>query len=298
MKIYLTGGTGFIGSYVAKELSAAGHTVVILARNPGKVPALATLTGVRIAHAPMQDRAALDAALEQPDALIHVALCWGDTGPEMIRNETLASVELIELAIRKGTKRVLFTSSTAASGYSLRVTDEDSRLKPEDFYGASKGAVELFVHAYARKHPDVHFNIIRPGYTFGNPVVDGGSIESDKRFKEICANAKAGRPIALVKNDGTQFIWAGDLARLYRAVLEGDVTGETFYGLSTKFVRWDEIAGWAKELTGSKSEIQLSDLGYSDDPSTFAVDKIARFFSLAFDPREKLKEHLRYLLSV
>jgi UDP-glucose 4-epimerase len=298
VKIVLTGGTGFIGSYVAKELSDAGHSVVILARSPDKVPALARLANVRIEAAPMEDLASIERHIDNPDALVHVALCWGDTGPDMIRNETLASVSLIELAIRKGAKQVLFTSSTAASGYSLNRTDEDSRLRPEDFYGASKAAVEMFVHAYARKHPEIRFNVIRPGYAFGNPVVDGASIESDRRLREICANAKARRPIALARNDGTQFIWAGDLARLYRAVIESDVSDEVFYGLSAKFVRWDEIATWAKEITGSQSAIQLTDRGYADDPSLFVVDKIARLFGLSFAPRERLKEHVRYLLSL
>jgi UDP-glucose 4-epimerase len=40
MKILLTGGTGFIGSYVAMELVQYGHQVTILARNQHKVPAL------------------------------------------------------------------------------------------------------------------------------------------------------------------------------------------------------------------------------------------------------------------
>ena len=40
MKIFLTGGTGFIGSYVAMELVKHGHQVTILARNPDNVPEL------------------------------------------------------------------------------------------------------------------------------------------------------------------------------------------------------------------------------------------------------------------
>jgi UDP-glucose 4-epimerase len=48
MKIFLTGGTGFIGSYVVKELSDHGHSVEVLARNPNKVPSLADLPGVKI----------------------------------------------------------------------------------------------------------------------------------------------------------------------------------------------------------------------------------------------------------
>jgi len=38
MNVFLTGGTGFIGSYVAMELVKQGHHVTILARNRNKVP--------------------------------------------------------------------------------------------------------------------------------------------------------------------------------------------------------------------------------------------------------------------
>ena len=297
MNVYVTGGTGFIGSYVVKELAAAGHAVTILAKNPTKVPALAALPGVRILHADMQDSAALDAAIHDCDALVHIALCWGDTGPEMIARETLASVRLLELAVNKGAKKIIYTSSTAATGYSLRATDEGSPLRPEDFYGASKGAVELFISAYARKHATPSFNIIRPGYTFGNPVVAGGSMESDGRFREICAKAKQNAPIELIKNDGTQFIWAGDLARVYKSVLDSEVKNEIFFGLSRNFVRWEEIARWVIAATGSKSEIVLQDCGRPDDPSLFVADKIDKYFALRFDSRDRLREHVGYLLA-
>jgi UDP-glucose 4-epimerase len=297
MNVCLTGGTGFIGSYVAKQLSDAGHSITILARNPDKVHALAELPGVRIVRADMQEPAALARELRAPDAVVHIALCWGETGPRMILSETLASVRLLELAIEKGAKQILYTSSTACTGYSLRVTDETSPMKPEDFYGASKGAVELFISAYARNHPEVRFNIIRPGYTFGNPVVEGASIESDRRFKDICARATTHRTIELTKNDGTQFIWAGDLALLYRKVIESDAAGEVFFGLSKNFVTWEQIARWAIEYSNSGSRVVLHDRGYSDDPSIFDVAKIEKFFGLSFDPREHLQEHIRYLLA-
>ncbi|MGO8837406.1 MAG: NAD-dependent epimerase/dehydratase family protein, partial [Limisphaerales bacterium] len=40
MNVFLTGGTGFIGSYVAMELVKQGHHATILARNRNKVPEL------------------------------------------------------------------------------------------------------------------------------------------------------------------------------------------------------------------------------------------------------------------
>ncbi|MFW6211170.1 MAG: NAD-dependent epimerase/dehydratase family protein, partial [bacterium] len=148
MRIYITGGTGFIGSYVTARLAELRkHELIILARNPEKTPALKTLHNTKIVKAPFDDYTALKKHIIKPDALIHIALCWGDTGPDMLANETLSSVKLIDLAVKRGAKKIVFTSSTAASGYSHKRPSEETMLKPSDFYGAGKGATELFISA-------------------------------------------------------------------------------------------------------------------------------------------------------
>ena len=84
MRIYVTGGTGFIGSYVVNELAKGKHNITVLARNPNKVPALSKLPNVSVKKAGMYDHDDLKKAMVKPDALVHVALCWGDTGPDAL----------------------------------------------------------------------------------------------------------------------------------------------------------------------------------------------------------------------
>jgi UDP-glucose 4-epimerase len=302
MRIYVTGGTGFIGSYVVKQLSNEGHEVVVLARKPEKVPALSMLPGVKIVCAPMEDLKAVEKAIVKPDAVVHIALCWGDTGPEMIKNETLSSVSLIEIAVKKGAKKFIFTSSTAAQGSLPRTIDETEKPKPNDFYGATKGSVELFISAYSNYFKKIKFNTIRPGYTFGDPVVHGGSMENDKRFFNICANARAGSQIDLVKNDGTQFIWAGDLAKVYSALLKSSVTNNVYYGLAKNFTTWEQAAIWAVEYAGKNgispksSKIRLKNLGWSDSPFMFNVNRIKKDFGLSFDSTRQIRAHVHFLM--
>jgi Nucleoside-diphosphate-sugar epimerases len=298
MNIYITGGTGFIGSYIVKEFADGKNNVVVLARNPAKVPALCSLPGVTVKKADMLDYSELENSLTDIDALIHVALCWGDTGPEMIQNETLSSVKIIDTAIRKGAQKIIYTSSTAAQGGIKRDTDEAAKMQPNDFYGATKGSVELFLSAYSNYYPAIQINTVRPGYTFGNPVIPGAFVEGDQRFKTICANAKNDQPIEVTKCDGTQFIHAADLAKVYRNVIESDLKNEVFYGLSSKFTTWEQIARWAVEFTGSKSEIKVIDKGWSPDPPFYMVEKIKNYFGLVFNSTERLKEHMQYLISV
>jgi UDP-glucose 4-epimerase len=141
-------------------------------------------------------------------------------------------------------------------------------------------------------------NIIRPGYTFGNPALPGGSTQGDPRFREIVHKAVRNLPIPVTKNDGTQFIFAGDLAKLFGAVLESKVNRKTYYGLGKHFVSWHEVAVEAVRRCGSRSEVTLEDKGWSDDGLVWDVSDMKEDFGLEFDARQKIGEHLDYYLSL
>ena len=116
MDVFLTGGTGFIGSYVVVELLRAGHTVTILARNPDKVPALHDLSGVRIVRGTLTDNDVIVSAMRGKDACVHVALGWGDEPVSMLSADTAPSVFIFQTAAECGVRKLIYTSSTAAIG--------------------------------------------------------------------------------------------------------------------------------------------------------------------------------------
>ncbi|MBP7791718.1 MAG: NAD(P)-dependent oxidoreductase [Candidatus Goldbacteria bacterium] len=298
MEVYVTGGTGFIGSYVINELAQNGYKTTILARNPDKVPLLKKVPYVRIKKFNLNNLSSFFKSVKKIDAFIHVALGWGDTGPEMIKKETLPAVTLIDSVIKKGAKKIIFTSSTAAIGPIASTVNENTRCRPSDFYGATKGSVELFMSAYSNYHKNLRLNVVRPGYTFGNPVVAGASIEPDDRFRDICRKARHGKKITLIKNDGTQFIWAGDLAKIYLHILNGNCKNEIFFGLSRNFITWEQIAKWAFEMANKKPDINLINKGWSDNPPLYDVSKIKNYFGLSFNAESRIKEHIKYLLEI
>jgi UDP-glucose 4-epimerase len=297
MNIFLTGGTGFIGSYVVRELSDKGHTVTILARNPDKVPGLHDIRGVTIVPGLLTDFDTIEEHMAGKDACIHIALGWGELATSMLKNDTFPSVFLFETAGRLGVRQCIYTSSTAAVGNRPVHVPGKRESEPADYYGATKAASEQYLYAVSHTSP-MRCNIIRPGYTFGNPVIPGASIEPDNRFRNIVHNVKAGKPVTLTKYDGTQFIWAGDLAKVYAAILASEVNRKCYFCLGSEFHTWEEIAGKAISITGSSSTIVLEDKGYATDPVLFDVEPIKTDFGFSFSSRDRLVEHLEYLIDV
>jgi UDP-glucose 4-epimerase len=295
MNIFMTGGMGFIGSYIVKMLIDNGHEVTLLARNPAKVPLFQTMPGITIVKGSLTDFDIIEKSLPGHDACIHNALGWGDTPLDMLKNDTLCSVFIFEKAAASGIKHLIYTSSTAALGDFRPNMDEEMKSKPNNYYCATKAASEEYLLAISYNSP-MRCNIVRPGYTFGNPVVAGSPMEGDTRFKDIVSSALAGKDIKLIKNDGTQFIWAGDLALVYKAVLESEVNHNIYFGLARDFITWERIAQKAIESTGSKSRIVFDkEIVYDDNPYLFTLHKIKQEFGFDFENWGKLAEHVQYL---
>src|ERR1700738_4397401 len=75
MKIFLTGGTGFIGSEVARRLRARGDEVVALVRNPARAADLEEI-GAELVAGELSDVGAIRAGMAGCDAVIHGAAIY------------------------------------------------------------------------------------------------------------------------------------------------------------------------------------------------------------------------------
>lgn len=293
MKVFITGASGFIGSYVVHRLLNAGYELVAMVRNPGKLPWLRTQPRVTLIHAGLDDHEALRKGVEGCRACVHVALGWGDTPVTMLNADTLSTVTLMEACLRAGVEKIIYTSSTAVVGVFPPAIDESIKPSPVDLYGATKAASEAYmlgVEATGR----LKCTIIRPGYTFGNPVVDGATTQPDNRFREIVRRARAGEDIELVAGDGTQFIWAGDLAAVYERALVSERSREVYFALGRTFVSWERIARETVALAGTDSRIVVR--GQAGEPAIFDVSKLERHFGLVPEPYPHIAEHLKYYL--
>jgi UDP-glucose 4-epimerase len=99
MKVLVTGGTGFIGSYVVKELLLYGHEITLFARNANKVSGFVEHEHIRFVTGQMDDANAIAKALAEQDACVHIALSWLDgTAEETLVHETMPSVRLFQMS--------------------------------------------------------------------------------------------------------------------------------------------------------------------------------------------------------
>src|SRR5436305_3362844 len=118
VKIFLTGGSGFLGSFVAEQLAAEGHVVRALVRPRSDKRALEKLPGIEFAAGAIEDRASLGPAIDGVDAVIHVAGIVKARKPaDFFAVNTQGTKNLLEAALaRGGVKRFVYVSSLAAIG--------------------------------------------------------------------------------------------------------------------------------------------------------------------------------------
>lgn len=148
IKIFVTGGAGYIGSHVVKALGERGYSVLTY-DNLSYGHRDSVLYG-ELVVADLADKEALRMTFEKfkPDAVIHFAASI--VVPESVReplkyykNNFCNTVNLIEACIEHGVKNFIFSSSAAVYGIPKNCpVSEDEPLNPINPYGRTKAMVE------------------------------------------------------------------------------------------------------------------------------------------------------------
>jgi UDP-glucose 4-epimerase len=309
MKVFITGGTGAIGQYVTLAVAEKGHEAVVLSRTPDKYSPMLKMGkpgSIRIVEGKITDYPLMAEYVKGCDAVISIALGWGNEPVSMLENDTAATVNLLEIAEKAGVERFIFTSSTAAMGHNRPDMDETFCSMPLNLYSSTKAAIEAYVLGFSQYFPEaggeprkvmMKRNVIRPGYTYANPCFPGGTTQADTRFRDIAEAVVNNKPVNVTKNDGTQFISAGQIAGLYAALLESDLNEEVFLALAVDHVMWERVAQIAlEEYPGSTSVIEAADKGWGDSPMKYNVGKMKRVFGLEFSGEAEIREHIKWCL--
>lgn len=173
MRLFLTGGTGFIGAHVLSAALAAGHEVRALRRSPSSVPA------IPLSHQPIWCEGDIQSLksewLDGVDAVLHLAssgvspkqASWN----ELVEVNVIGSLRLLELAAEVGVRRCVVAGTSHEYGNTARRYDAippEASLEPVNAYGASKAAAFQLLRAFAlERHLELFYGRIFSAYGDG-----------------------------------------------------------------------------------------------------------------------------------
>ena len=132
MRVFVTGGTGFIGGTVVRQLRDRGDEVVCLVRSPEKGEPLAAI-GCELVAGDLSDGAAIRAGLEGCDAAIHAAAMYevgipASQHPAMYEANVTGTERVLEAALEAKTPRIVHVSTCGIFGDTHgEVVDETTR---------------------------------------------------------------------------------------------------------------------------------------------------------------------------
>ncbi len=226
--ILITGGAGFIGTHICRQLTEAGYSVRVLdLQDPKKVVA-----GVQYIRGDVRKARDLDHAIQGVSTVYHFAaivsvpLCQINPA-ESYQTNFMGTIEVLEAIRREKVRsatdiRIIFAGSSAVYG---RLGKKNIPIKEEDqkksemisHYAAQKFASELAIRQYVESHqiPAVvfrFFNVFGPGQDPSSPYSGVISVFADRIQRH-----RRGEKVELGLNGGgiqtRDFISVHDVAR-------------------------------------------------------------------------------------
>jgi len=221
-RILVTGGTGFLGSHVCRELEQAGAEVAALGRADGDLGERATI-----------DRLLAD---RQPDAVIHLAAVVGGIGANRAEpgrffyENARMGIELLDACRVAGVAKVIVAGTVCAYPKFTPLPFSEESLwdgYPEETnapYGLAKRMLIVQAQAYREQYGSnfvslIPVNLYGPGDNFD---LESGHVIPAMIRKFVEARATGANEVVLW-GDGTptrEFLHVDDAARAFRLALE------------------------------------------------------------------------------
>jgi nucleoside-diphosphate-sugar epimerase len=172
MRVCITGGTGFLGGFLVRDLLAKGATVRVLARPSSRADALAK-TGVELIHGDLADADSISRAIAGADIVYHLAAKVGSAAmSEYFATNVAGTERVLNACAQQRVGQVVYASSLAVYGpvkEGQRIDEDtpfDDHPELRDPYAQSKIAADRLVSSFAQRIglPTV---ILREGIIFG-----------------------------------------------------------------------------------------------------------------------------------
>jgi UDP-glucose 4-epimerase len=245
-KVLITGGAGFIGSYVCRQLLSMGHDVVVydafihyisplksILKDYTELRFQGIIDKIDFRRGDTRDKAHLRRVIleTQPDQILHLAaLPIADLSN---RHSEEALTSILEGAVNvlevlrdvDFVKRFIYISSSMIYGdFEVVPAPEDHPKRPKDIYGGTKYAGEVMTETYGRRY-GIPYSIIRPSAVYG-------PYDVNRRVSQIfIENALLKKPITLYGggHQSLDFTYVEDAADgIIKVMFHENGTGQAF----------------------------------------------------------------------
>ncbi len=304
MRVFVTGGAGFIGSNLVDRLLARGDDVTVFDNlSTGRLEFLsgASASGARLVRGDILDLDALTHAVGGHDVVFHLAanadVRFGLERPRRdLEQNTIATHNVLEAMRIAGVPRIGFSSTGSIYGEpSVYPTPEECPFPVQtSLYGASKLAAEGLIGAYATgfgiQGMIFRFvSILGERYTHGHVVDFYRKLHANPREIEVLGNGKQRK----------SYLYVQDCIDAIFTVLDAETAPVAVFNLGTdEHCTVDESLGWICEAMDLKPERRYSggDRGWVGDNPFIFLDT-TRIRSLGWSPKLTIREGVLRTLS-
>ena len=295
MKIFVTGGSGFIATPLVAHLLEKGYQVRILDLNEPKIKH----KNLEFTKKSILDNIAKD--IKGCDAVFHFAALLGVDNSDKRPLDTMkinleGSVNVFKSAIDAGVKRMIYSSSSEVYGEPRELPiREDSVKGPVSTYGVSKLAAEIYAKAYNQEFgTDIRiarfFNVYGPGQqpNWVVPIFISKALRNEQI--KVFGNGSQTRCFTYVK----------DVADGVLNVFDDGKRGEVYNIGNNQPTTILELAQIVKEAAKSKSEIIKAGFGketrLKEREIEYRIPDISKIKSLGWQPKTMIKEGVKKIL--
>lgn len=239
MKIFITGGTGYLGQELIKTLLQRNHEISALVRSPRKASTLGP--AVKRLDGSIENRSSFESSLKGQDAFVHIAALvkmWARDRSQFDRINVQATESAIQAAMAAGIPKFIYTSSFIALGPSngAPLTEKDSRRTEHvnNDYERTKYLADQMVRKYIADGYPIY--TLYPGVIYGPGNLTDGNIVAKNLIPFLNGKMPFGLPIKT-----WSYAYIEDVIRGFVTLIENDApshryilggenhNGESFY---------------------------------------------------------------------
>ncbi|MGC9523449.1 MAG: NAD-dependent epimerase/dehydratase family protein [Anaerolineae bacterium] len=248
MKVFITGGTGFIGTHLVRLMAQTDHELTCLVRATSDVSTLRDL-GIPMALGDVTDRASLERTMPGHDALIHLANVYDFWVPDksIYRNVNVEGTRnVMEVALAEDVAKVIHVSTCVIYGKPAACPfDETCEPGPIRFseYAQSKyEGTEIAWHLYEEQ--SLPLVVIYPGAVLG-PNDD----KATGRYINNLANGQL--PMTVFTQSVLTFVHVKDIAEAILRALEKEGNIGEKYLIGAEALSFAEANAMVSDVSGA-----------------------------------------------